>query len=391
MKDSTIDSATLPEREQEILDTALLESDQLLARSLHDDDRRRRRRFWWLSILAIGGVVMSGFLVALLAGWLTVSGQVLAGAENNDATKEEQEQIQAENLAWQKRLRSASNNDPWHVGANIGMDLVRIPGDRPYELLEANWKKIAVDVRKQILKGFTPGMMGNKKTHPRFFDVMHLGMSDTAGGVRGYAAAYLEMQGLPNFEHDLASYKRWREETKDLSAKEISQRAKAGEFAPSETQTAADEPLDEAQKAALAEQTKREDLRWKKRLLSIKQDAPWHVGANVGMDLVRIPGDRPYEILSAHWKKIPASARKQILKGFTPGMMGNKKMHPRFFDVMHLGMSDNDAEVRSYAATYLEMQGLPDFEQKLDAYKRWRQETADLAAKEIMQRVNNGS
>ena len=62
---------TLPEREQEILDTALLESDQLLARSLHDDDQRRRRRQLWLFSLVIGGIVMSALLIAILMGWLT--------------------------------------------------------------------------------------------------------------------------------------------------------------------------------------------------------------------------------------------------------------------------------------------------------------------------------
>ena len=66
---------TLPEREQEILDTALLESDQLLARSLHDDDRRRRRRRLWSLALIFGGVVMGTVFVAFLMGWFTL-GQV---------------------------------------------------------------------------------------------------------------------------------------------------------------------------------------------------------------------------------------------------------------------------------------------------------------------------
>jgi hypothetical protein len=123
--------------------------------------------------------------------------------------------------AWQKRLLAVSEDDRWSVGAQIGMDLVQIPGDLPYKILATNWSKIATSARKQILKGFTPGMMGNKRVHTRFFDVMQLGMTDPDAGVRSYAAAYIKMQGLPDFEHDAEGYARWREQNKDQSAKEI--------------------------------------------------------------------------------------------------------------------------------------------------------------------------
>lgn len=382
MNDSSATTETLPEHEQAILDTALLESDQLLARSLHDDQRRRQRQ--WLLALAIGGVVMSGMVIAVLGGWLAVSAQVTADGTQSAQkvlTKQENEELARENLVWRKRLLAASNNDPWHVGANIGMDLMRIEGDRPYMLLKDNWKKIDVDVRKQILKGFTPGMMGNKTMHPRFFDVMHLGMSDRSAGVREYAASYIEMQGLPNFQRKLSAYKKWRKQTEGMTAEAIVAQAKTGDAAAVESD--ASKLVDGSKEEA----SKQEDEQWKKRLQAIEKNAPWHVGANIGMELVQMPGDRPHEILSSNWKKIPSGSRKQILKGFTPGMMGNKEMHPQFFDVMHLGMSDSDAGVRSYAAAYLEMQGLPNFEKKPAAYKRWRKETAELSAEEIMKRV----
>jgi hypothetical protein len=66
-------STALPADEQKILDTALLESDQLLARSLHDDQQRRRRRTMWLSILLIGGVAMTTLVWAILSGLLAVT------------------------------------------------------------------------------------------------------------------------------------------------------------------------------------------------------------------------------------------------------------------------------------------------------------------------------
>lgn len=156
---------------------------------------------------------MSLTLVAIMAGWLAVSAPVTADAEESfpEITDD----------AWQERLLAVKQSDRWSVGAEIGMDLVRIPGDRPYNILAANWKKIASSARKQILKGFTPGMMGNEGIHSRFFDVMHLGMTDANPGVRSYAAGYLEMQGLPNFERDAKGYARWRKQNKDRSAQKI--------------------------------------------------------------------------------------------------------------------------------------------------------------------------
>jgi len=130
-----------------------------------------------------------------------------------------------------------------------------------------------------------------------------------------------------------------------------------------------------------------DDKAWRLRLLALKEGGHWSEGAKIGTELVRIPGERPYEILKANWPKIATSARKQILKGFTPGMMGNKEMHPGFFDVMDLGMSDKDAGVRSFAANYLKMQGLPDFEFDLSLYRSWRKETKGLRAKEIMKQM----
>ena len=65
-------TSSLSDHEQKILDTALHESDQLLVRSLRDDQQRRQRRIW-LSILLIGGVVMSLLLIAVLSGFFVVA------------------------------------------------------------------------------------------------------------------------------------------------------------------------------------------------------------------------------------------------------------------------------------------------------------------------------
>jgi Tfp pilus assembly protein PilF len=237
----------LPKREQEILDTALRESDQLLARTLHDDERRRRKRRWILwSALVIGGVVMTKLMLGLMSGWLVASAPVVAEPK---PTKAETEEVQGpSDQEWRERLLAVQEDDSWSVGAKIGMELVQIPGDRPYKILAASWRKIATSGRKQILKGFTPGMMGNKKVHPRFFDVMHLGMTDRDADVRSYAATYIEMQGLPNFKDDAKGYERWRKQNKDRTAKEIieNKEVEVSERAPTPEQIA------QAEKSATA-------------------------------------------------------------------------------------------------------------------------------------------
>lgn len=156
---------------------------------------------------------MALILSAIMFGWLVFSSPVTADADGTGTEMSDEQ--------WRQRLSAVKPNDPWNVGAEIGMDLVRIPGDRPYDILKANWNQIPASARKQILKGFTPGMMGNEEVHARFFDVMHLGMTDSNPGVRSYAAAYIEMQGLPNFEHDKKGYARWRKENEGRSAQEI--------------------------------------------------------------------------------------------------------------------------------------------------------------------------
>lgn len=132
------------------------------------------------------------------------------------------------------------------------------------------------------------------------------------------------------------------------------------------------------------ESPNQDDAAWRERLLAVQESDRWFVGARIGMDLARIPGERPYRILAASWPEIATSARKQILKGFSPGMGGNTELHPMFFEVMHLGMSDPDPGVRSFASTYIQMQVHVNFEQDLDRYALWREQNKGRTAAEIV-------
>lgn len=309
---------------------------------------------------------MSLLLIVLLAGWfvLTDPGESLA---NQEPPKSEEATVV--DKQWKTRLLALQEGGNWFAGAQVGMELMRIPGDKPYHLLKDNWADIATSAKKQILKGFSPGMMGNKKMHPRFFDVMHLGMTDPDKGVREYAATYLEMQGLPNFKGRENFYTRWWEKNKELSVREI--------LADKKIELIGESAADQQAPSSFEKQ-------WKARLLALEEGGSWYDGAKVGMELMNIPGDEPYIVLQENWANIATSAKKQILKGFSPGMMGNTKMHPRFFDVMHLGMTDPDKGVREYAAAYIEMQGLPNFKGKDRVYARWWVKNKGRSAKEIV-------
>jgi tetratricopeptide (TPR) repeat protein len=208
----------LSDTEQKLLDSALLESDHLLARSLQHD--QRRRRLWW-SIVALLGILAAG-LVGFTAGRATGEKQVSlesqqAGKEPNTPSDEQ----------WRERLLAVKEDDSWFDGARLGMELVRIPGDRPFEILRNNWQDLSINARQQILKGFTPGMMGNKVLHERFFDVMNLGMTDANQEVRDYTAAYLTMQGVADFSHNPEGYAEWWQANKSRPADQIRQAATA--------------------------------------------------------------------------------------------------------------------------------------------------------------------
>ncbi len=126
------------------------------------------------------------------------------------------------------------------------------------------------------------------------------------------------------------------------------------------------------------------DAPWRDLLLEIPAGAPWHVGARLGSALASLPGDRVMAILEPAWARIDARARAQILKGFNPAFNRSGAINPRYFDVMHLGMTDPDPVVReTFAASYVSGLTFRDFSADPEAYAAWRRETAGKPAAEI--------
>ncbi len=401
MSESHTNTETLPEREQALLDTALLESDQLLARSLHEDDQRRRRRRWWSIALIFGGVVMGTLLLALVMGWLTF-GQL----QTADAAKPTVENIaKAEALSaegwllWKKQ-------DYFDAAKNFEQ-AVELNPKQANNWNGYGWALFNSGQRTKAIEAFQKCVKLEPK-HPAGLN--GLGQIYLAQGELTKAEKYLKKAapqapaawfGLARIhllQGDFKEAKKWAEKvvaqgSADEMARKMLVAAVAGKIDDDLRQmitpvTTYQDNSTNSEKNPQAINSSDESMEiWRKRLLATEESDRWIVGANIGQELVQIPGDFPYELLKANWKEIPTSVRKQILKGFTPGMMGNKKLHPRFFDVMHLGMTD-EASVRKYAATYIEMQGLPNFQEDNEKYLAWREATGELRAKEIVKRAD---
>jgi tetratricopeptide (TPR) repeat protein len=149
----------LPEDEQLILDTALQESDQLLARSLHDDQRRKRRRLFWSLTLVIGGVAMTVLFIAILMGWFTFGAPNLAEAQGGKPTLEEMEQAEEISAAgWQllqqrklhaaaEKFEAAMKLDPEATNAWNGLGWSRFNSGDSEQAVAAFEKCVALQPR----------------------------------------------------------------------------------------------------------------------------------------------------------------------------------------------------------------------------------------------------
>lgn len=345
---------------------------------------------------------MCAFIVALLLGWFTLGGVQLAEA----ARPSREAQQQAEGLSaegwelWQKRqladaakkFEEAVELDPTNANAWNGLGWALFNGGQGNRALEAFEKCV------KLVPKHPAGLNGLGQVYLSQGDLQQAEKYLKKAAPQAPAAWY----GLARINLLRGNFKEakiWAEKIvqgggADPVAKQMLVAAVAEELddelrqmiepvsAPSPKQTPTPESADEE-----FEFPGTSDEEWRKRLLAVQQSDRWNVGAEIGMDLVRMPGDRPYEILKANWKEIASSARKQILKGFTPGMMGNEGVHSRFFDVMHLGMMDSNPGVRSYAAAYIEMQGFPNFEHDAKGYQDWRNKIEGLSVEEIMKQA----
>lgn len=90
------------------------------------------------------------------------------------------------------------------------------------------------------------------------------------------------------------------------------------------------------------------------------------VAFGIGPKLSKLPNDDSLEIAHAAWPRmLESETRTGLLKEF------QFSSHPNVLQVLHLGMTDTDADVRSYAASYLREFALRDFDGDEKGYNAW--------------------
>ena len=118
---------------------------------------------------------------------------------------------------------------------------------------------------------------------------------------------------------------------------------------------------------------------WPATLASLSDDN-WRRAFAVGGELARMDAEQSWPIVRANWSKVPNfEARQQILKAFAFA-----RLHPRVLDVMHLGMTDPEPQVRAWAVGYLRGLSFQDFAEDSAAYDRWRAKTAGRPAADVV-------
>lgn len=352
-----------------------------------------------------------------------------AGESESGITQEQDQDLTDEQ--WKQKLVQVPESAHWTVGKSLGNQLASLPDGRGYRLLESNWDQIAVTVRRQILKGYYPG----EKINSHYFQVMHLGMSSTDKGIRTFATAYLKAVTLREFNSRSKEYQDWYATVQGKTSAEVvaaSINALVAEARNPETRNVrgllkrltdnrdsiarvaavrdaiqnsgmeillkqwSQESLISAQNPAFAivsgtNGAKRDtqeaislkstDDQWIALLTAIPNNARWHVGANLGVQMSQMQGKRAHLILSKCWDEIGPDVRRQILKGFTPGF-GVQRVSDCYLDILELGIGSKEPGVREAAMVYIDST-LFEKIQSLEQFREWRSKHSGQSLKEI--------
>jgi hypothetical protein len=123
---------------------------------------------------------------------------------------------------------------------------------------------------------------------------------------------------------------------------------------------------------------------WAKRLTGLRDHM--HTAFSVGPELTLLEPDVGLEIVRAAWPEIRVQEVKTgLLKAFAFSKALAPKKHPRLVQVLHLGMSDPDLEVRQYAASYLKEIAHEDFNLHPAAYATWHRTYGEMPLDDVLQ------
>jgi Flp pilus assembly protein TadD len=121
---------------------------------------------------------------------------------------------------------------------------------------------------------------------------------------------------------------------------------------------------------------------WVERLTGLREHM--HTAFGVGPDLTLLEPELGLDIVQEAWPKIDVPEVKTgLLKTFAfSKALPNK--HPKVLQVLHLGMTDKDPEIRAYAASYVEEYSGRDFSNDPGAYQAWYRGNSNRSPKELL-------
>lgn len=97
-----------------------------------------------------------------------------------------------------------------------------------------------------------------------------------------------------------------------------------------------------------------------------------------GQRLVGLDPDFGLEVVRHAWPELAnANVKTGLLKAFAFSKALAPKKHPHVLQVLHLGVSDDDARVRKYALAYVSEYAMETFGEDNDAYAAWYEQYGD--------------
>lgn len=125
---------------------------------------------------------------------------------------------------------------------------------------------------------------------------------------------------------------------------------------------------------------------WVERITTLRDHM--HTAFGVGPELTLLAPDEGLAIVREAWPQITiAEVKTGLLKAFAFSK-ALPSPHPRLIPVLDLGMTDNDPEIRAYAASYLKEYAHENFYDHPDRYSAWYREHREMTP-ETMRRSDD--
>jgi hypothetical protein len=127
---------------------------------------------------------------------------------------------------------------------------------------------------------------------------------------------------------------------------------------------------------------------WVDRLAALREHM--QTAFAVGAELTLLPPDEGLAIVREAWPRIEVQEVKTgLLKAFAFSKALRPRKHPRVLQVLHMGMTDEDPEVRRYAAGYMSEYAGEDAGNP-ERYDAWYKLHAGMSAEEVL-RASGGA